>query len=124
MNETEPSAPAASRVVPERALAAVDGDRNLLRELAAIFAEDSPRMVETLRGAIDSASAKTVADAAHALKGAVGVFGADEAVALAYDLEKQGRSGDLARSRDVFARLGVEVAAVAAELAALTGLPA
>jgi len=118
MVETGQSAP---RVVRERALAGVEGDEDLLRELAAIFSEDASRMLEALGEAIESASASAIGDRAHALKGAVGVFGADAATALAYALERQGRSGDLARASDTFARLRFEIEAVVADLNALTG---
>ncbi len=121
MNQTGHSAP---RLTRERALAAVEGDMGLLRELVAIFAEDAPSMLDLLSQAIESGSAASVGDAAHALKGSVAVFGAEAATALAYALEREGRSGRVELAPELFLRLRAEIDAVLAELAAWVGTAA
>ena len=59
---------------PERMLSRLDGDTELATQLAAIFIDEYPRMLERLRGAVASGSADDVRRAAHALKGSVSNF--------------------------------------------------
>ena len=56
---------------PERMLLRLDGDLELATQLAAIFIDEYPRMLERLRGAVKSGSADEIRRAAHALKGSV-----------------------------------------------------
>ncbi len=78
------------------ALASVDGDENFLRELAACFLEDCPRLLEGIRGAMTGGDATRLARAAHALKGEVAHFGGKEVIDAARQLEELGRAEDLA----------------------------
>lgn len=73
------------------ALERIGGDEELLREIAVIFLEEYPAMVEQIRTAVAGNDGETVARAAHKLKGSLGAFSADTGVALARDLETQAR---------------------------------
>lgn len=77
------------------ALARVDGDVELLREIALIFLEQYPDSLAEVRAAVEAADASAIERSAHALKGSVGNFGAETARAAAYRIEEMGRSGDL-----------------------------
>jgi len=79
----------------DEALAAVDGDMELLEELVELFCADRDAMTERLRAAVEAGDATEVREAAHAIKGAVGVFGAHECARLALALETMGRAGTL-----------------------------
>jgi two-component system, sensor histidine kinase and response regulator len=93
-------APAASGLVGptfDRAelLGRVEGDRTLLAELVELFRTESPRLLTELRGCLEASDAKGVQAAAHALRGAVGNFGARAASEAALVLEVMGRDGAL-----------------------------
>jgi two-component system sensor histidine kinase/response regulator len=78
---------------PSEALERVEGDRELLAELAQIFREESPRMVEELHRCVTEGDAKGLQHAAHTLRGSVSSFGARAAADTALALETMGRSG-------------------------------
>jgi CheY-like chemotaxis protein len=68
-----------------------EGASNIVEELIAIFLEDAPKRMASLRGAMDSADPSTLAHNAHALKGSCAVIGAVNMRDLCYELEKLGR---------------------------------
>ena len=92
------------------ALARVDGDAGLLRELAQLFLEDSERLLSAVEQAVAQRDGRSVERAAHTLKGAVGNFAAQGAFAAALRLETMGREGRLAEAAEAFAALQREVA--------------
>lgn len=73
----------------------VGGDATLAAAMAALFLEECPRLLGDVRAAVAAADAESLSSAAHALKGSVGNFCADEASNAALRLELLGRSGDL-----------------------------
>jgi CheY-like chemotaxis protein len=90
---------------PGAALKRVDGDRELLREIASLFFEDTPRLLAEVRNAIQRGDGKALERSAHTLKGSVGNFGARAAFEAAFSLEQMGRNGDFARATEVFTQL-------------------
>jgi HPt (histidine-containing phosphotransfer) domain-containing protein len=98
---------------PERMLLRLDGDAELATQLAAIFIEECPRMLERLRRAVASGSADEVRRAAHALKGSVSNFVDGGPTATASELETMGRNGQLDGTRAVLDRLEREIVALA-----------
>jgi len=74
---------------------ATGGNRKLLRSLIGNLLRDAPKRLSALRRALDRNDAEGLASAAHALKGSLGLFGADRAVGSARSLQTIGRSGDL-----------------------------
>jgi HPt (histidine-containing phosphotransfer) domain-containing protein len=77
-------------------LALVDDDKELLRDVVALFLEDGPRTLERLRVGLADRNALQVQIAAHTLAGNAGSFGAADVVTLARNLERKGRDHDLA----------------------------
>ena len=73
------------------ALERVDGDMDLLKEIAEIFLEDSPNQMKEIRDGISNGDATTVERAAHTLKGSAGNFAAKRVYDAAYKLEVIGR---------------------------------
>lgn len=73
------------------ALDRMDGDVELLKELAGLFLEDCPKRMDEIRQAITRKDATGLQTAAHTLKGSVGNFGASDAVEAAQSLEQDGR---------------------------------
>jgi signal transduction histidine kinase/CheY-like chemotaxis protein len=101
------------------ALDGVDGDRDLLRDLARVFLEDSPRLLSALREASAAGDAIRLRRAAHSLKGSVGNFGAAQAVAASLRLEGLAGSGDLVAAAPVVGEIEAFVAGLREGLAAV-----
>jgi HPt (histidine-containing phosphotransfer) domain-containing protein len=101
------------------ALLRVDGDVELLKEIAIIFLEDYPKVLAEIRAAIADGDAKQLEASAHTLKGSVANFGAAAVVASALRLELMGRAALLERSSEVLRALEAGLCALHAELEAL-----
>ena len=110
--------PAATTLDLALALEEVDGDEELLREIAQVFLEDHPRLMATLREAVAACDPERLHRAAHTLKGSVSNFAAREAVAVAQRLEAMGRDGLPSEAGPVLSELEGHVDGLAAELRA------
>jgi CheY-like chemotaxis protein len=73
------------------------GDRGLLEATIAVFLQDAPQQLAVLDAAIARGHAPDVAQAAHALKGSVGLFSTGRAYAAARRLEMTARRGQTSR---------------------------
>jgi CheY-like chemotaxis protein/HPt (histidine-containing phosphotransfer) domain-containing protein len=102
-----------------KALAHVGGDRELLRDLAALFLEEFPSRFAEARAAFEQSDAAKLRLAAHTLKGAVGSFAASSAWEAAHRLETMGQRGDLTGAAEAIAALGTELDRLRPALAAL-----
>ncbi len=87
------------------ALERVAGDARLMKDLIGVFFEECPRGIEQIRRAIDSGDAALLRRSAHALKGAILLFGAESAADAAERLEAMGRAGDLSNASEACADL-------------------
>jgi CheY-like chemotaxis protein/HPt (histidine-containing phosphotransfer) domain-containing protein len=74
----------------EHALAQVDGDEDLLREIAGLFLQDSRPMLDDIAVAVRDSDALALERAAHKLMGSVGVLGAKRLQELVQRLEQMG----------------------------------
>jgi len=88
----------------------IDGDLDLLRDLAALFAEEAPRLLGQIELAIQQGSAIELEKASHKMKGSVLQFSAAAAASAALELEQKGRSRSVAGAGVMLDRLRVEVA--------------
>jgi HPt (histidine-containing phosphotransfer) domain-containing protein len=86
-----------------------------------MFLKDSPRLVKAVERAAARRDSDGLARAAHALKGAVGHFGAQAARAAAARLEDLGKRGERNGVKEGLADLVPAVDALRAELAELAG---
>lgn len=89
----------------EALLARVDGDEQIFAELCDIFLDDAPKRLAAIRAALEAGNAAALRAAAHAFKGAAGVFDAEQIVALARRLEVIGAEGNLPDGEAVWAEL-------------------
>ena len=80
---------------PAEALARLDGDQELLQELAQIFLKESPEILRRLREAVKRGDVEAVAAEAHSMKGSVSTFGVTSATEAALTIEMMGRQKDL-----------------------------
>ena len=95
---------------PAGALERVDGDRELLGEIIALFQEDVGPLVKELEAAVKARDAEGIMRAAHRLKGSVATFAAKPATAAAFRLETMGRDGDIGNVDAAFSDLQAELA--------------
>lgn len=100
----------------EAALERVGGDQELLKEIAGLFLEDAPGLLDLVRDAIEKNDASALQRAAHSLKGSVANFGAEETVEAAFQLEQMGANGKLDGAKDVFVVLENELHKVSEKL--------
>jgi HPt (histidine-containing phosphotransfer) domain-containing protein len=73
----------------------VDGDREVVRELASLFLDEAPAHQRRLRRCVAAADGPGLRGALHALRGAAGNFGAEELQARAEALGALAREGRL-----------------------------
>ena len=74
-------------------LARFEDDTALIQELAVLFLDDAPSLLEKIRQAVQSCDSSSLEKAAHALKGSVSNFCAQQAQDAAVRLEEIGRAG-------------------------------
>jgi signal transduction histidine kinase/DNA-binding response OmpR family regulator/HPt (histidine-containing phosphotransfer) domain-containing protein len=106
------------------ALAGVGGNAPLLREIAGLFREDSPRLLAEVRAAIDRRDALRLRHAVHSLRGSVANFAAAPAVEAARRLEAMGEANDLGGADEAYQALEREVRRLEQALAGLALPPA
>ena len=102
------------------ALERVGGDEELLREIAGLFLEEYPSLLEEIRVAIEKADGDALERSAHSLKGAVANFEADLAFQAASRLETLGRNKNLDRAPSGLAELEAVLRALQLELIILS----
>jgi CheY-like chemotaxis protein/HPt (histidine-containing phosphotransfer) domain-containing protein len=114
-----PSGPPAAALDRETALARVGGDAQLLRQVACLFLEESPRWLREIRDALARRDADRLRLFAHSLKGSLGTFGARVAFDAAQRLEALGRARDLDQAEPTCAALEEALRRLQPELMAL-----
>jgi signal transduction histidine kinase/CheY-like chemotaxis protein/HPt (histidine-containing phosphotransfer) domain-containing protein len=92
------------------ALERVDGDRELLGELAGIFLDSYPAYLASIQHALAQNDARALAFAAHALKGSVGNFIKIGPFETARALEALGRQSTTDGAAELFRQLNNELA--------------
>jgi signal transduction histidine kinase/CheY-like chemotaxis protein len=93
--QNPPITPGVDCIDWQAAWANLEGDRNLLSELALMFLDDLPQQMEAIHRAVDNRQDHDLERLAHRLKGSVGNFAAKPAFEAAFHLEKIARQGDL-----------------------------
>jgi len=78
----------------EEALESLGGNQAVLREIADIFLEDTPRRREEIRSAVAAGDLGSLRRAVHSLQGAIGYLHAGPAAAAAFRLELKAEIGD------------------------------
>ena len=105
----------------DAALQSVDGDCELLVEMAGLFLQDSAMLLDDIGQAIQAGDAAGLHRSAHTLKGSVANFAAEEAYQTALQLEQIGKSGDLTAAPSRYAALVEAIHRVDAGLAEFAG---
>jgi signal transduction histidine kinase/DNA-binding response OmpR family regulator len=91
----KPPAPSGDDCIDwQTAWANLEGDRNLLSELALLFLDDLPQQIEAIHRSVDMRQAHDLERLAHRLKASVGNFAAKPAFEAAFHVEQIARRGD------------------------------
>jgi CheY-like chemotaxis protein len=90
-------------------LESLDGDSELLHEIAGIFLQQCPKHMDKIREAISKQNPKLLERSAHALKGAAANLMASGVVEAASKLEEIGRAGSAAGSKYALQSLALEL---------------
>ncbi len=93
----------------ETALARVDNDMELFREIAALFFDDSVKLLGEIREAITLGDMQKLELAAHTLKGAISNFFAKEAFDAALKMEMLAREKKLRELDSVYSELDHQI---------------
>jgi PAS domain S-box-containing protein len=93
----------------QKALARMDGDLNLFRQVVGIFLADCPKRLADIRDAVAAGDPRKLTSACHTLKGALSYLGTRLALELTLNLELLGKSGTLAGAPQGVAALEVEL---------------
>jgi HPt (histidine-containing phosphotransfer) domain-containing protein len=97
----------------------LDYDRDLLRELVAVFAEEVSQLLTQIEDGIRAGTPRAVEKASHKLKGSLLQFSAETAVATAQELEEKAQSGVIAGAELLLNRLRHEINMLQEELNAM-----
>ncbi|MFH1314371.1 MAG: response regulator [Candidatus Eisenbacteria bacterium] len=103
----------------EEAVKQMEGDVELLKEIAEMFLEESPVLMDRMRQAAADGDCKKLERAAHTIKGSVGNFAARLAFDAAQRVEELGREGDLDHAVEAFKKLEQEIERLKPALASL-----
>lgn len=103
----------------EAALLRVEGDRNLLNEIARLYEEECPKTMAGARAALSRGDAQALERLVHTLKGSSANLSALGVQQAAEELERKARSGSLEGAQDQFATLEREVERLLSELGSL-----
>jgi HPt (histidine-containing phosphotransfer) domain-containing protein len=120
-DNAQPTDPNEASLRIRKLLERLDGDQELLSELSQTFLESYPKQMSQLRKAIANRNPDAVKQVAHSLKGAVGVFYAQNAFNSAQRLEEMGNDRNLAEAELELERLEEELELLRPALTTLTG---
>ena len=117
----EPKAAAVNGALMEEMLAIVDGDRDLLRAIAAEYRRQTPPLVEALRGAVARGDAPETGRLAHKLKGSSLQLAGTAVGASAGRLEEEAKAGNLANATALLAAIDTGLVELLAAVNAAAG---
>ena len=79
----------------DTALEQLNGNEKVLKDIAEMFMEQYPNLVQAIRGSIENEDMPELRRSAHTLKGSAATFSAEPVVKAAYRLETMGREMDI-----------------------------
>jgi len=101
------------------ALEIVGGSTELLAEIATIFMEEHPGLMESINDGFTAGDRDAVMRASHRLKGSLAMLAAVPAQRAAQAIEDRSGAGDMVRARDAYEVLRSEMVRLQYELVAL-----
>jgi len=116
-------APLADDLDWSEALQAVGGDEELLRQVVLAILQETPRLLEGIRQALQNRDLTALRLNAHTLKGSIRFFAGSRAYAMAFEMERLGQMGNVGGAESLFPALQAEMAQLAPALSAYLGAP-
>jgi len=104
----------------DAALEIVGGSAELLAEIAGIFMEECPGLLDTINEGFAADNLDPVKRASHRLKGSLGMLAALPAQTAAQELERHAGSGEIDQARDAWETLRTEIRRLQPELIELS----
>lgn len=89
----------------EHTLRRTSGDPELARELAQLYVEETPKLIDQMRTALATNDAELLQRCAHTLKTSASYFGASSIVETATALEALGQAEDITEGRELVAAI-------------------
>jgi two-component system, sensor histidine kinase and response regulator len=105
------------------AIERLGGDGDLFDEVAQLFTDDAPKLLDEMRSALAAGDASRLTRAAHTLKGSAGYVGGGPTAAAAQTLETIAANGLLENAAGALERLSEEMARLTEALASLVPEP-
>jgi HPt (histidine-containing phosphotransfer) domain-containing protein len=93
----------------DRIMEQIDNDTELLVEIIDLFIASYPKLVISIKNAINQNDSKSLQRSAHALKGSIGNFASDIVYNIALDLEIMGRDNDMPNAKETCIKLEREI---------------
>ncbi len=98
------------------ALKRLGGDEELLRELAAYFEEDAPKLLAAIRTGLAAGDAEIARRAAHSLRSLAANFDGEKAMSISRSIEEMAGKGELQPLPTALDQLDVELRALCVAL--------
>jgi signal transduction histidine kinase/CheY-like chemotaxis protein len=114
--QAQSPAPMPNEDVGAHLLRTTGGNEKLVKSLTKSFLADAPKRLAAIRAALAAKNAAKLGTTAHALKGSVAIFGAQNAVTAAKNLEAMGRSRNLSGADTQFRALEASMQQLQIEL--------
>jgi HPt (histidine-containing phosphotransfer) domain-containing protein len=105
----------------QTALAALDGDERLLRDVVQAFVDECPKWMTELQQAIARQDSVSTRRLAHTIKGGMRLFEDPASRQTALQLEEQAAQGDLHQAEQLATRLQRQLARFLPQLSAYVG---
>jgi len=94
----------------EAALRTVGGDKDILKEVLNVFLEeDTPRLLKSIKEAIQKQDMKAIKAEAHGMRGSSAAMGGKTVAAAAARLEAAALSGDMTAAQSIFDEICAEL---------------
>jgi CheY-like chemotaxis protein len=98
------------------ALLSVDGDEEMLSEMASLFIQECPQQMEQITRAHANSDMRALSRAAHTMKGSAALFGAEHVRSMAYRIEEMGAGNYLSGYEEAWHSLKKEIERLLAAL--------
>jgi signal transduction histidine kinase/FixJ family two-component response regulator len=118
-SEQPPSRPKEDATLNIQALLqGLDGDEDLLGQLAELYVVECPRLLDEVEEALQAQAGEKLHQTAHQIKGMVSNFRIGPAIETALELEQAAQAGDFTRARKLQSELAAQLLQLLQALAA------
>ncbi len=102
----------------DKAMSHVGGNSNSLDRIIGVFLDNCPRLMESIRQAIEGNNPEKLWQAVHTLKGSVSIFASDHVIDTVLELEMMAINKNLKGAAEAFAKMRARIARLEEAIAA------